>query len=498
MPWREVFSFDQLKAEIDAGRPVMLGLSNHSVVAVGYDAPTKTVYIHDGWDYNTHSMIWGQGYLDMALQDVSIVNIVPPAQPPAAFNKSSPANSLTPAQPLNVSLNWGSTTPLTLFQYCIDTADDNSCTNWIDNGTNTSVIPSNLQYSTTYYWQVRAYNGSTAPTYSNGSATAFWKFRTQDHPQPPAAFNKSSPANSLTPLQPLNVLLNWGSTTPLTLFQYCIDTTADNSCTNWIDNGTNTSVAPPSLQYSTTYYWQVRASNDTAGPTYANGFSTSFWMFRTQDPPPPAPNAFNKSSPANSLTPLQPLTVSLNWGSTTPLTLFQYCIDTTNDNSCTTWTDNGTNTSVVPPNLQPNTTYYWHVRAYNASAGPTYSNGSSTASWSFRTVAAPTQIFADVPSTHPYYQDIEILFANGLTGGCTTSPLKFCPDQTMNRGQAAVFTLRGNYGNTFVPDPATHIFKDDWTKGTWAEPWAEAMRSKGLSADVCLPTEILPLGPDPA
>ena len=52
----------------------------------------------------------------------------------------------------------------------------------------------------------------------------------------------------------------------------------------------------------------------------------------------------------------------------------------------------------------------------------------------------------------------------------------------MNRAQAAVFTLRGIFGNTFVPDPATHIFKDDWTKGPWAEPWAEAMRSKGLSA----------------
>ncbi len=90
--------------------------------------------------------------------------------------------------------------------------------------------------------------------------------------------------------------------------------------------------------------------------------------------------------------------------------------------------------------------------------------------------------FADVSPSHPYYQDIEILYANGLTGGCNTSPLKFCPDQIMNRAQAAVFILRGNFGNTYVPDPATHFFKDDWSKGTWAEPWAEAMRIKGLSA----------------
>jgi uncharacterized delta-60 repeat protein/CSLREA domain-containing protein len=90
--------------------------------------------------------------------------------------------------------------------------------------------------------------------------------------------------------------------------------------------------------------------------------------------------------------------------------------------------------------------------------------------------------FADVPTSHPYYPDIEILYANGLTGGCSTSPLKFCPDQILNRGQAAVFMLRGNFGSSYLPPVATHIFKDDWTKGPWAEPWAEGMRREGLSA----------------
>ncbi len=107
-------------------------------------------------------------------------------------------------------------------------------------------------------------------------------------------------------------------------------------------------------------------------------------------------------------------------------------------------------------------------------------NGNYTSGEIYTVRKNPT--FADVPNTHPYYQDIEILYANGLTGGCSTNPLKFCPDQTMNRGQAAVFILRGNFGSAFVPGPVTHIFKDDWTKGTWAEPWAEAMRNKGLSA----------------
>ncbi len=92
------------------------------------------------------------------------------------------------------------------------------------------------------------------------------------------------------------------------------------------------------------------------------------------------------------------------------------------------------------------------------------------------------QSFSDVPATHPYYNDIEILYANGMTAGCQTSPLKFCPDQTMNRGQAAVFMLRGNFGSNYVPPTPTHIFMDDWSRGAWAEPWAEAMKKNGLSA----------------
>jgi len=79
------------------------------------------------------------------------------------------------------------------------------------------------------------------------------------------------------------------------------------------------------------------------------------------------------------------------------------------------------------------------------------------------------------------------LVANGMTGGCSTNPLKYCPDQTMDRGQAAVFMLRGKFGSSFAPMPSTHIFKDDWKEGSWAEPWAEAMYYNGLSAG-CLPS----------
>jgi hypothetical protein len=97
-------------------------------------------------------------------------------------------------------------------------------------------------------------------------------------------------------------------------------------------------------------------------------------------------------------------------------------------------------------------------------------------------VSPQPTIFADVPTTHPYWKDIELLYTSGLTSGCSTSPLKYCPDQIMDRAQAAVFMMRAKYGANHVPQAAVHLFADDWTRGPWAEPWAEGAYKSGLSA----------------
>ena len=73
------FSFAQYMAEIDAGRPVMLNLEGHTIVGVGYNSSTSTVYLHDTWDNSVHTMTWGSSYANMPLYSVSIVNLQPQA-----------------------------------------------------------------------------------------------------------------------------------------------------------------------------------------------------------------------------------------------------------------------------------------------------------------------------------------------------------------------------------------------------------------------------------
>lgn len=94
--------------------------------------------------------------------------------------------------------------------------------------------------------------------------------------------------------------------------------------------------------------------------------------------------------------------------------------------------------------------------------------------------------FVDVPLSHPYYYDIQTLFANGYTAGCSVTPLKFCPDVIMDRAQSAVFMLRGNFGSSYAPVTPTHFFEDNWANVLWAEGWAESMYLEGLTGGCSL------------
>ncbi len=73
------YTYDQYKAEIDAGRPVMIHVEGHTMVGIGYnDDATNLMYIHDTWDYNLHSMTWGGSYSGMKQIGVTIVHLQVP------------------------------------------------------------------------------------------------------------------------------------------------------------------------------------------------------------------------------------------------------------------------------------------------------------------------------------------------------------------------------------------------------------------------------------
>ena len=66
------FTYANFKAEIDAGRPVIIQVTGHSMLGYGYTDP-DTIYIHDTWDHTDHSMTWGGTYAGMEHYGVTVI-----------------------------------------------------------------------------------------------------------------------------------------------------------------------------------------------------------------------------------------------------------------------------------------------------------------------------------------------------------------------------------------------------------------------------------------
>jgi arylsulfatase A-like enzyme len=76
------------------------------------------------------------------------------------------------------------------------------------------------------------------------------------------------------------------------------------------------------------------------------------------------------------------------------------------------------------------------------------------------TPPAPEGLFADVPTSHPLAGWIEQSYRDGMIGACASSPLSYCPDALVTRGQIAEYLLKAKNGKDYVPSPATGIFQD--------------------------------------
>ncbi|WKZ38736.1 MAG: S-layer homology domain-containing protein [Anaerolineales bacterium] len=90
--------------------------------------------------------------------------------------------------------------------------------------------------------------------------------------------------------------------------------------------------------------------------------------------------------------------------------------------------------------------------------------------------------FADVPFNHSAWQYIEAIYNAGITGGCTTTPLNYCPNSTVTRAQMAIFLLRGIHGSSYTP-PAVGDgtgFNDVPTTHS-AAAWIKQLAAEGIT-----------------
>ena len=88
--------------------------------------------------------------------------------------------------------------------------------------------------------------------------------------------------------------------------------------------------------------------------------------------------------------------------------------------------------------------------------------------------------FVDVPKDHPQFKEIEAIYKEGITAGCSADPLKFCPDNKITRAEIAVFLVRAL---KLDPNeaPTEQIFEDVGPTH-WAFPYVQLLYEKGITS----------------
>jgi len=91
-------------------------------------------------------------------------------------------------------------------------------------------------------------------------------------------------------------------------------------------------------------------------------------------------------------------------------------------------------------------------------------------------VRPTTAVFADVPVGHWARGPIEAMYREGITAGCDTSPLRYCPDSVVTRAQMAAFICRAA-GKTELDSPAATF--GDVAQGSQFYGWIERLADPG-------------------
>lgn len=90
--------------------------------------------------------------------------------------------------------------------------------------------------------------------------------------------------------------------------------------------------------------------------------------------------------------------------------------------------------------------------------------------------------FADVSPDNFALPWIEKLYNARVTGGCSTDPLLYCPDQAVTRAQMAVFLARSMNGSSYTSAGTTAAIFGDVPSSYWADTWIKQLAANGITS----------------
>ncbi|KXK15427.1 MAG: Endoglucanase precursor [Chloroflexi bacterium OLB14] len=153
--------------------------------------------------------------------------------------------------------------------------------------------------------------------------------------------------------------------------------------------------------------------------------------------------------------------------------------------TCTTSGVDDASFQISSNQLQTDAVFDYETKSSYSICIRTTDSGSNTFDKNF-TITVDNKIdtatFQDVPTNYWAWQWVESIYAGGITGGCSTSPLNYCPTSPVTRAQMAVFILRGIHGGSYTP-PAVGSSTGfaDVDTSYWAAAWIKQLKAEGIT-----------------
>ena len=97
--------------------------------------------------------------------------------------------------------------------------------------------------------------------------------------------------------------------------------------------------------------------------------------------------------------------------------------------------------------------------------------------------AVTPQTFSDVSTGYWAWNYVERLYTAGITGGCSSTPIRYCPESTVTRAQMAIFLLKATHGSSYAP-PAVggSTGFGDVSTNYWAAAWVKQLAAEGITS----------------
>ncbi len=271
----------------------------------------------------------------------------------------------------SVTLVWNTSQPeVDQYEVQVSLLDDFSITVLDTMVTDTTYLVTGLEDGQTYFWRVRAHNVSGWGDFSDTGLFVV------EIPLPlPAVVELEAPEDGAV-VAADSVQLIWRASQP-EILHYLVEVSTDSDFATLLvadSTITDTTFMLTGLLDSTTYYWRVKAHNATGWGEYSET-----WKFTTQfGKALPLPDEVVLVSPDDGST-LDTLEVELVWFASQPEVDSYHLIVATDTAFANTVADTMVaDTSFLLTGLENGKTYYWKVRAHNASGWGEFSDR-----WSF-------------------------------------------------------------------------------------------------------------------